>query len=313
MEEEQTVTVETDNSTEVNTEPTQVDNSDLPTIEPMETATEETPANEEVTEPKSKPLFDNLDKAIESYKNLQKKMGEQSTELGNLRKQAEELAVLKEKQEKFAKHYGYETVEEMETAQLDNEYKLQLASFEADEYAQYIDQTDYPDETRNLLLQYRKAPTDELLNMIEGEFSNEIIKKIAGKKAIFEQELNNSKQEQLNNQTMNSLQEYLNVEVPKYPDEFNNPAFTALYAEAFKTYGTNLDTARFVNMMRDFANSITKNNALNKSIEQQNIDSTSEIAGISSNNSTSSSSRTIASKKLSDLSPQELNYLSRNL
>ena len=49
---------------------------------------------------------------------------------------------------------------------------------QAEEYGKYLNYTESPEETRNILLQYVKTPQDELLSDIEFEFPSEAIKRV---------------------------------------------------------------------------------------------------------------------------------------
>lgn len=131
-----------------------------------------------------KPKFDNLDAALKGYANLEKKLGEQSSELGELRKQAELVKQLQNEQLAIAKSYGFESVEDFKNACLQQEHDHKLAAYEADQYAQFINECDNPDEMQKLLMHYRQNPTKETLEFIEADFPVEIVKQVAGRMAI---------------------------------------------------------------------------------------------------------------------------------
>ena len=66
----------------------------------------------------------------------------------------------------------------------------------------------------------------------------------------------------------------------KYLKEFENQAFTALYGEALRAYGCDLNTDKFVELMRNYANTIQKAANINNGITKENEDATNEIAGL---------------------------------
>ncbi len=232
----------------------------------------------------NKPKFDTLDAALKGYANLEKKLGEQSSELGELRKQAELVKQLQSEQLAIAKSYGFENVEDFKNAQLQQEYDHRLAAFEADQYAQYINECDFPDEMQKLLISYRQNPTKETLELIEADFPVEIVKQVAGSMAVARGQLQAQQQEAQKEQLKGTAKAYLDANVAKYAKEFENEAFVALYGEAFRAYGCDLDTDKFVELMRAYANSITKQANINNGIDRENADATDEIAGLVNRN-----------------------------
>ena len=223
------------------------------------------------------PKFKTYEDALAGYAELEKKLGEQSNELGELRKQAE---VAKELQKQIdaqklqeAQSKGFDSVEEFET-------NHEVVNFEADEYAKYLDKCDYPEEMVKLLAEYRKNPSPETLSLIEADFPVEVLKQVAGNVAILKGQLQEKRNEALSNQVYNSAKEYLDVNVNKYEQEFKNPAFAALYGEAFRAYGCDLDTDKFVSLMRQYAQSVIKANGIKNSIALENSNATDEIAGL---------------------------------
>lgn len=258
---------QTDNSEiEENEEPSNDDNSQDNDQEPE--SKEETDAE--------KSRFASIEEATKAHAELQKKLGLQSNELGELRKrvaEAEEREASKKLQEAQSK--GFETINEYENSK-------EVATFTADSYAEYIKECEFPDEMNKLLEEYRKDPSDELLEAIESQFSLGTIKKVAGKTEHFKGELQARDNEALIKEIKDSAANYLNENVSKHQELFKNPAFAALYGEAFRAYGCDLDTDKFVELMVNFAETVKKAEAIKKGINDENDDETSEIAGVSS-------------------------------
>lgn len=282
---------ETDNSNVVNQEPSNDDNSS------NFTQTEPVDKTEEQVEGK----FKSLEEATKSYSELEKKLGENSTELGQLRKQAQELQQLKEKQSEFLKSYGFDSVEQFEQFQMQEKHTKELAAFEADEYSKHLENCQFPDEMKNLLLRYRQNPSTELLNMIEAEFPVDVIKSVAGKVELAKGQLQSQIFEAQKAEVIKSAQEYLDINVNKYSEEFKNPAFTELYSEAFKAFGTALDSDKFVSLMKSYAESVLKNANLQNAIKDENNSATNEIAGLTAGTST-----LVPEKPLNAMSDKEL-------
>ena len=269
--------IQTDNSDFIdNNEPSSSDdNSGNDNQEPENVS--DNSDNVEVNQPSASGKFDNLDDANKSYSELEKKLGQQSNELGELRKQAEEAAKLKEIianiQLAEAQKKGFQDVQSYQNHK-------EIADFVANEYAKHIQECEFPEEMVNLLNEYRTNPSDDLLETIESQFSLEILKDVAGKNAIFQGQLQAREQEALESEIRQSAKLYLDENVNKYASEFNNPAFAALYGEAFRAYGCDLDTDKFVNLMRDYAKSIIAASGIVNGINMENRAETDEIAGL---------------------------------
>lgn len=246
--------------------------------------------------------FATLEEAQKGYSELEKKLGQQSGELGELRKQAEKVKELEEKlagmQLQEANNKGFESV-------LDYQNSLEIANNTANEFKKYLSEVDYPDEVLRLIEEYRHNPSDELLKTIEAEFTVDTIKKVAGANAIFNGQLQQKYNEALNQQIESSAREYLDTNVTKYAEEFKNPAFAALYGEAFRAYGCDLNTDKFVDLMRSFAQSVIKSNGFRTEINKENTRDTDEIAGLNFGGS-SNAAKSSNGKSLCAMSDAEL-------
>lgn len=249
---------------------------------------------------KNQSKFATLEEATKAHAELQKKLGLQSNELGDLRKQAEEAKQLRERianlELQEAKNKGFETVKDYQTSK-------EEANFTANEYAKYIEEVEYPDEMIKMLKEYRDNPSSELLDAIESRFSVETIKNVAGQNAIFKGQLAARENQALEEQVTESARAYLNENVLKYKEEFNNPAFAALYGEAFRAYGCDLQTDKFVELMKNYADSVIKANGMKNKISKENSDETDEIAGL---NNSSASNKYHSGKSLVNMSASEL-------
>lgn len=259
----------TDNSDVATQEPEVTDNSEsADTAEPEQ-------SNEESETAQSK--FKTLEEAVRGYSELEKKLGENSKELGELRKQAELATKLQEQIDsqklQEANDKGFETVEDFTNYQ-------EVTNFQANEYAKHLNEVEFPDEMQNLLNEYKKNPSAELLNTIEAEFPLDTVKQVAGSLELYKGQLQAQQLEAQEKQVYDSAQQYLANNVEKYRDQFNNPAFAQLYGEAFKAYGCNLDTDAFVQLMQNYADSVIKANGIQKSIDNENQSATDEIAGV---------------------------------
>lgn len=278
-----------------------VDNSIDDISEPDEDSDNSDISNNEPADNGKKPTFATYEEALKGYENLHKKFGEQSSELGELRKRVEQLSTAEEKQ---AKENGFESVEDYRNYQLDKQDEKVLAECIADEYLGYLDQCDFPEQVRRLLEDYKENPSDELLDEIEDEFPRSVVKKIAVTSDVIKGQLQDKRQETLNEQVRNSARAYLQPVLDKYNEDFKNPAFASLYGEAFRAYGEDLHSEKFINMLHAYRDSILSQNNINAGIKEDNDSATDEIAGLSfSDNSPSGS----GGKSLTDMTPDELN------
>ena len=308
MTDEQAITTDiSDNSENITAqEPDNSDNSFDDVQEPevnieetQEEKTVDSNPQENQQQPQSK--FKSLEEAIAAHSELEKKLGENSRELGELRKQKNEYDKFREEQLKIVQNYGFNSLEEFGEYQLDLQHERELAAFEADEYLKYVNECQEPAEMRDVLLKYRQNPSKELLEFIEAEFPVNIIKNVAGKLELAKGQLQNQKLEAQKNKSINSAREYLITNVDKYSENFKNPAFVDLYAEAFKKFGPDLDTDKFVNLLKKYTDSVVKSINLQKSINKEEQDATNEIAGLSIGQA-----QNYQDKPLNDLSDKEL-------
>lgn len=291
-EELETIEPETDNS-ETTTEEPQSDNSEVEKQEPEQE--------------EDSGVFKTLEEANKGYSELRAKYGQQSNEVGELRKtteelkkSAEELNQLKEKiaqQElQTAKQSGFNSYQ-------DYQDYYRVAELEANEYFKHINECDFPNEMVNLLNEYKSNPSKELLETIEAEFSTDTLKDVASNLTIMKGQLQAQKQEALEKEYYNAAKQYVDTYVPKYEKDFQNPAFYNMYAEAFSTFGTDLDTDKFVELMHAYGDSILKAHGIETSIKEENKSATDEISALSNNDSSKVSGQ---EKDLLEMSEKEL-------
>ena len=77
-----------------------------------------------------------------------------------------------------------------------------------------------------------------------------------------------------------SARGYLDETVPKYAKEFENPAFSQIFGEAFKAFGCDLQTDVLVDLLHQYVDFANKNNNIQSEINKQNKDATDAIAGV---------------------------------
>ena len=225
----------------------------------------------------SESKFKSLEEATKSYSELEKKLGEQSNELGDLRKKAELADKLQQQIEEqklqTAQENGFDSIIEFENHK-------EVTKFEADEYAKHLSDCEFPDEMVKLLAEYKANPSRELQSTIEAEFSTDTVKNVAGKTALFKGQLQSQQNEALEEEIKQSAIRYLDENVNKYAEEFKNPAFAALYGEAFRAYGCDLQTDEFVKLVKAYGESCVKEAGIKNGIKKENSQATDEMAGL---------------------------------
>lgn len=257
-----------------------------------------------------KPKFDTLEKALEGYKNLESKLGEQSGELGELREKAKRLEELEKQQLEFVKSKGFETVEAYNNAQAQEQATRNLASIEVQLYKQHLQECDYPDEVAKLLDQYEQNPTDDLKEIIDGEFTVATHKAIAKQLSLYEGQVSAKQEEAYRQQLEAQATTFLQNEIARYPEEFNNPSFVNLYGEAFKLAGTDLNTDLFINLVSEFRNSVVKETLAKHNIKVANDTAKDEMSGTAPNSTTNISNQS-EGKDILDMSESEIREVLR--
>jgi len=291
----------TDNSQDLDIqEPSNIDDNSYNDIENQEPETKTDDGSEQ-----QEGKFKTLEEATKGYNELEKKLGIQSNELGDLRKKAELAEKLQkqidEQKLQEAQSKGFETVEEFET-------NKEVVNFVANEYAKHLSECEFPEEMVKLLAEYKKNPSRDYLETIEAEFSTDTLKNVAGKTELFKGQLQTRQNEALEEEIKQSAIKYLDENVNKYAEEFKNPEFAALDGEAFRAYGCDLDTEKFVNLMKAYGESCVKAAGIKNGIKKENSQATDEMAGL-----TDFRNQNQYTNNILDLEGQDLNSAIKNL
>jgi len=301
--------VETDNSiVDDEQEPVETDNSNESDNEPGSTDEDEAEAIPDKFKNEDGTL--NQLELLKAYKAAETQQGKVSKELGELRKKAEIADRLQAEREEIAKNYGYESAQAMQEAQNQIKVNAQMARLEANEYAKYLSECDYPDEVRNLLMQYAENPTKELLDTIREEFSDDTKMNIAVGINEAKRQLQAQQQEAYQQEIVTNARQYLEDVAQSYGNDLQDKATFNLYSEAFKTFGTNLDTPRLMRMIKDIKQAAIQE-YLNKG-NDENANITDEISNIApvnhSQNSNSSTGKSILEMSEAELRKEFRKY-----
>lgn len=226
-----------------------------------------------------------------------------SNELGELRKVKEEYDKIIQEREELAKAYKYNSAEEMQQAAQQIRVDQDMANFIADEYAKHINEVDFPDEMRNLLMNYRNNPTDEMLKIIEDEFSKGTIKEVAAQKTMRQGQLDYERYQARLKQEEEAVNQYLTDVTTKYDDDryFKNDAFRNLYAVLFKSFGLGLETDKVIDLLEPYAQARIELAQKQKASQSENAQATDAIEGLSGGANDETSSKSVL-----DMSEEEL-------
>ena len=176
-----------------------------------------------------------------SYQELSSQIAKNSTELGELRKFKEQYSAAENRQKEFVKNLGFDSVEKFDEYVKSQKETSEFAEIEANIYSQFLAECEYPEEVKNLLIEYSKNPSKELLSTIRNEFSSDTLYKIAENLGDVKRQLAIGKQQAAKEQDLELSRTYLNKVIPENMDYFSNNSFKTVFAEAFKMYGRNTD------------------------------------------------------------------------
>lgn len=302
MEETTFVETETENLEDVQEqEPVDTDNSDVEQPDKPDTEEEQ----QEVDNDKELILgkFKSQEDLIKAYTSLEQAQGKKAQEFADLKAKAEKLSQLEKQQQEIAELYGFENVEALNSYQMQKKVDKDLANFVADEYAKHLNQCEYPDEMKELLLQYKQNPNAELLNTIKNEFPLDVIENVAVNINTHKGQLEQLKHQALEKEEYERAGNYLKETIAKYDDEryFQNENFRTLYTELFKAFGTDLNTDYTVQEIEKYVQSRIQLHEKNKSKKRENDNVTSSFSGLNDDSAGSGTSKSVL-----DMSPEEL-------
>lgn len=247
--------------------------------------------------------FKTQEDLINAYTALEKHQGTKAQELAELKQKADLADTLQKQQQEIAELYGFENVEALKSHQNQLKVDKDLASFVADEYAKHLNKCEYPDEIKNLLLQYKQNPDSELLASIKAEFPLDVIEEVAVNIKDYKGQLESIKHQALEKQEIERASNYLKETIAKYDDDryFKNDEFKAIYTELFKAFGTDLNTDYTVEMIEKYVQSRINQHEKSKSMKKENDNITDSLGGLDNEALAQGSSKSVL-----DMTPEEL-------
>ena len=252
--------------------------------------------------------FKTQEDLIKAYSELEQNQGKKSQEYAELKAKAEIADNLQKKQQELAELYGFNNVDELQTSLNQKKVDTDLAHFVADEYAKHINKVEYPDEMRNLLLQYKQNPDDEVLSMIKSEFPLDIVEQVAVSTQNHKGQLEQLKHQALEKQEYERAEKYLQSNIAKYDDEryFQNQEFKNIYTELFKAFGTDLNTDYAIEQIEKYVQARIQLNNKQQKMKTENDKITNNLNGFQDDSVPPG-----AGKSVLDMTPEELSHALR--
>ncbi|MEI7474695.1 MAG: hypothetical protein WCK67_07935 [bacterium] len=248
-------------------------------------------------------------KLTKSYKELEPLLGEKaqwSKEKTELEQKAQYAEQVKQQQDVMAKNFGFNSYNDFEKHQEQLQFNSQMANYEADEYAKYLNQSDNPAETRELIMLYKQHPNPELLAEIESRFTGDIHKKVGENLALVKQNIQQQQIQQSYEKEKESATQYLTDVTTQYADHFKNDAFTNMFGLAFKELGTNLDTKTFISAMDAYKDSIIKDYESSKQTNAENDNAKQGLADLNPNGKHINNNSSFQEKNILSMSEEEI-------
>lgn len=234
----------------------------------------------------------NVQNLLKSYKGLEPILNERA----NWEKEKAELLKTKEQFDKLQKQFETNAREAGFNSALDMQQTYQLAQFEANEYAKYLQYID--DETREnvqkLLYQYANNPSAELMKDIEAEFAPEINKRIAIQKDRMEQQFEAERNQQAETIKMSNIENVIQKSVEANNKLFDYEPFRNLFINTLYKYGdifTYEDAEVLMNAVTSLKGLFEEEFKKNSASIEANTKATDKLAAISGQGSAPASSQ----------------------
>lgn len=317
-----------ENEVSTNTAATSSDNSELSFEEQLDRAFDEPdetkPETEEPAEGKQEPeakdnsidcpdKFKNEDGSInienlaKSYKALEPLVNEKSAwekEKAELLEYKKQLEAINQQREQNAQQAGFDSA-------LDMQQSYQVAQYEANEYAKYLQYLD--DETRQtvqgLLYQYANNPSEAIMQEIEIEFAPEINKRIAIQADRMKRQFEAEKQTQAQTRQMSNIEDIISKSVDSNNELFNYEPFKNLFVNTLHRFGdrfTYEDAEALMNAVKDLRSAFQEEFKKGSASSEANKKATDALAAITAQGSAPTSSTPSEKVDIRTISDAEL-------
>lgn len=240
----------------------------------------------------------NVENLLKSYQQLEPLVNQKADwekERAVLQQQAEYGKQLQAQQQALAVQRGFQNPDDMQLV-------MEVANAQANEYSKYLYMVEEPDKVRGLLSLYSQAPSPELLERIEDEFSVDVVKNVS----LFAERLKNQVQERMNaeryEQYKKEAQEFVSNSIKEYPQWFEIPEFVDFFKDALEVKGDAFEMSKLVQHLENLKQYFHK-----QFIEEQKTNTENEKEKDSLKNlSPKTSANLVLNKKIEDYTDAEL-------
>lgn len=219
------------------------------------------------------------EKLLNSYLEIEPVFNEKANwekEKNNLN---EQIAQLQNQQMQIANLYGFKSPDEFKAFQSEMQTNLEVATLEANKYAEYLQFCENPQYVRGLLLQYQQNPTPQLMREIEEEFGTEINKEVAVLSAQAKMQIEQNKKSQLEQSYQQEAKEFITNAMNTYPDMFKVQPFVNFFGECVKVAQNRFEVNRMMELLNGLKDHWINEHETLKKQEKENIEATQKIAG----------------------------------
>ena len=249
------------------------------------------------------PDYERMAKSYLELEPLVNEKAQWSKEKIDLEQKAQLADNYKQQQDVMAKNLGFENYQALEQHQNQLNFNTQMAKYEANEYAKYLNQAENPAETRELLMLYSQQPSPELLAEIESRFTGDVHKKVGENMAGVKQQIQQQNMQQTYETEKESARTYLVDVTEKYGDYFKNEAFTNMFGLAFKELGTKLDAPTLISAMDAYKDSVIKEYESSKQAKAENDKAKSDLSGLNPGGENVNNGQ---EKNILDMTPEQM-------
>ena len=215
---------------------------------------------------------------------LRQKISDFEKNQASLQEKADLADTLQKQQDELARQFGFENYGLLQERQKLIQKQSQIATFEANAYAEYLALCENPQEMRDTLIKYASNPNDQtLIDIINEGFPIEAHKNVAMKSQQFQSDLAQHNLQLEREATKKEAEAHINSVVAEYGDWFKNKEFANVYALAFQYLGIDLDPQKMFPAMEALKNSWIEEYKAQIQAEKENEDAIEGLQSLSPN------------------------------
>ena len=240
---------------------------------------------------KNKDGSPNVSALVKSYKALEPLLNERANWIKEKETLQKEKDLLTQKISKF----------DLKSAPQNLKYKILPVKL----YETFIEKASDKEKAQELIKKLNDEYSDETANELEKLFPSEVIKNVSVKSEYAKNLLIQGEREKLKEQEFEKAENYLKEVVEKNFDALKNPAVAGIFNEAFKTFGSNLDSEWFFNSLSALKDSFIKDYQKEQILMKEKESAVATASKISPSSSSKGGTSLLGRNAL-DLTPQEI-------